>query len=159
MMQRRQLFGGPLLGLVLSVKAYARPQFPNDGLFHWYNPGGDPYVGSVKAALAAFAREGVRSQPLDATYKMYQEGRASPGTIRPGERYDYMMSGKGVVQRQVVAETHIWPLYVSKQMSVYMVQEGEMISELGLPAPCGNWTWRTYKFGHQLECMPCTSCS
>ncbi len=156
MITRRGLLigGGVVLALPRPLSA-ARPTFPKDGLFHWWNPRADPFIEKFQVAFDAFAKEGVSKEVLG---RLWEQQAYAKARIRPGEPYDYMMSGRGAIHRKVVAETDFWPEHVSRVMWVYTVFEGDMIHELGLPEVCGNWTIRSYKFGTQPVCVPCVEC-
>lgn len=160
MMRRRLVLCSALCALpVCAFGASPRPTFPKDGRFHWWNPGGDQYTGTVEQALAAFQRKG--QIPADVVAELLRNVRAglhSPATIRDGELFDYMMSGKDKVEERVVVELFWWPAHISRQMRVYVAIRGSEIFELCLPFACGNWMFRRYRVGTQLECVPCVEC-
>lgn len=160
MMRRRLLLCSALC--VLPAQGFGAPQrptFPKDGRFHWWNPGGNQYTGTVEQALAAFQRKGqIPDDVVSELLGHVQAGLRSPGTIRDGEPFDYMMSGNGKVEERVVVELFWWPAHISRQMRVYVAIRGSEIFELCLPYACGNWTFRRYRVGTLLECIPCVEC-
>ena len=159
MLTRRGLLGAVVL-VVAPRESVAAPRFPIDGRFHWWHPGGDPYQGTPAQALEMFAaHSNVSRNTLQELFSQMDKGGGSLATIRPGEPFDLMMSGKADVKKNVVAETHVWPKTISQSMRLVAIVIGGRVYELGLPAVCWNWILRSRPVDVQIECIPCRDCS
>ena len=111
-------------------------KMPNEGVFHWVNPGADPYGDrSVKKAIYGFdLLLAVKEKAYDAVTKTQGEA----GEIKPGQTIRQMWFGKGLADNVLA----VFPTAIEAR--IWRVEHEGYLYTFFRPG-CTNWSWTVGK--------------
>lgn len=111
-------------------------KMPNKGVFHWGNPGADPYGSrSIKAAFDGFdLPDAVKEKGYDAVTKTPGEA----GEVKPGQVFRQMWFGKGLANNVLAAFPSPIPARIWR-----LEHEGYLYTFFR--PGCTNWSWTVEK--------------
>lgn len=121
-------------------------KMPNKGVFHWGNPGADPYGNrSIKKAFDGF---NLSLAVKEKAYRAVMETKGELGEIKPGQMINQMWFGRGLANNVLAA----FPSPIEAR--IWRVEHEGYLYAIYRPTICANWSWMVEEIIHKEKAIP-----